>query len=259
MFNSFFHSVAILTFTQSGPHFVGSGVLLRIEGADYIATAAHVADELSGPVGVAVVKGNEVRGFGDKPLVIVAVKQKDRTYKHGLDLALFLVTENYQEFLDSEGMSFFDLDKNNPPAVTRECFVSGFPAKKNYYDRRKNAYAITCGCYHIQSYMKDPDRVLKIGGDPDFHFALEVKKRRDFYVGSTNERIPELFDLHGMSGGGVWHMISEKGDEIPQCATGIAGIIVEDRDTKCDRQGMAKVVKIEAIYNLIRFAAANPL
>ena len=68
-----------------------------------------------------------------------------------------------------------------------------------------------------------------------------------------------IFDLHGMSGGGVWHMSSKQGDKIPECATGIAGILVEDRDTRNDRQGLAKAVKIESIYNLVEFARKHPL
>jgi len=48
MINSFFHTVAIMTSGGPSPSFIGSGVLLRIEGVDYIGTAAHVVDELSG-------------------------------------------------------------------------------------------------------------------------------------------------------------------------------------------------------------------
>ncbi len=247
--------------TSGGPSpaFVGSGVLLRIEGVDCIGTAAHVVDELSGPVGIAVVKNKEVRGYRDNPKRIVAVKQQDRTYMEGLDLALLLCTRNYRNFLIEQGMSFFDLDKNAPPHVTSECFISGFPAKENYYDRRKGCYADTCGCRHVQSYMKNAERVRIIKGNPDYHFALEIRKKHDFWDETNNKRIQELFDLHGMSGGGVWHMSSKQGDNIPQCATGIAGILVEDRDTKSDRQGLAKAVKIESIYNLVEFARNHPL
>lgn len=49
-FDPFFHTVAILNSGSPNPEFVGSGVLLRIEGEDYIATAAHVIDDLRGPV-----------------------------------------------------------------------------------------------------------------------------------------------------------------------------------------------------------------
>lgn len=248
-----------MTSRGPSPSFVGSGVLLRIEGVDYIGTAAHVVDELSGPVGVAVVKNKEVRGYRDNPKGIVAVKQQDRTYMEGLDLALLLCTSNYRNFLTEQGMSFFDLDKNAPPHVTNECFISGFPAKQNYYDRKKGRYADTCGCGHVQSYVKNAERVRVIGGNPDYHFALEIRKRHDFWDETTNKRIPELFDLHGMSGGGVWHMSSKQGDKIPECATGIAGILVEDRDTRNDRQGLAKAVKIESIYNLVEFARKHPL
>jgi hypothetical protein len=106
--------------------------------------------------------------------------------------------------------------------------------------------------------MENAERVQSIGGDPEFHFALETKKRRDFWDASTNKKIQELFDLDGMSGGGVWHMPSGQDAKIPECATGIAGIFVEDRDTRNDRQSMAKVVKIEAIRNLIKFAKTKP-
>ena len=61
-----------------------------------------------------------------------------------------------------------------------------------------------------------------------------------------------------MSGGGVWHMTRGEDEGFPACATAIAGIIIEDRDTKKDRQGMAKVVKIEAIRNVIKFARSKP-
>ena len=257
MINSFFHTVAIMTSEGPCPAFVGSGVLLRIEGIDYIASASHVVDELSGLVGIAVVKGNEVKWVKDQPARIVAVKHHDRTYKEGLDLAILLVTSNYRNFLLEEGMSFFDLESNNTPPDTGECFISGFPAKKNCYDRKKMRYAESCGCVHIQSFMENAERVRLIGGNPEFHFALETKKRRDFLDASTNKKIPELFDLDGMSGGGVWHMSSGQGAKIPECATAIAGIFIEDRDTKNDRQGLAKIVKIEAIYNLIKFARSQ--
>jgi len=61
-----------------------------------------------------------------------------------------------------------------------------------------------------------------------------------------------------MSGGGVWHMTRGTGAKIPECATAIAGIFIEDRDTKKDRQGLTKVVKIEAIRNVIKYARSQP-
>lgn len=257
-FDPFFHTVAILNSGRPNPEFVGSGVLLRIEGEDYIATAAHVVDELRGPVGIAVVK-NMIIGSVDTTKGIVAEKLQDRTYNYhsGLDLALLLVTRKYRQFLGQEGMSFFDLDKNDCPTVTGACIISGYPGKMNSYDRKNKCYADTCNCYYIQSFMKNPERVLAIEGDPEFHFALETSKRHDF-SDETNQRIPELFDLHGMSGGGAWHMTSGPGASIRKCATGIAGILVEDRDTKKDRKGMAKVVKIEAFRNLVNFAKSHP-
>jgi hypothetical protein len=257
-FNPFFHTISIHKCEGPSPTFVGSGVLLRIEGKDYVATASHVVDELPLEVGIGLVKQTEVLGCMDRPNKIFAKKQQDGTYKAGLDLAFLSVTDNYRKFIEQEGMSFFDLDKNASPPIIGECFISGFPAKKTYYDPRKRAYANTCGCYHIQSFVKNPESVLGIGGDPEFHFALEIRKRGDFLDGLTNKPIPELFDLHGMSGGAVWHMTCGQGGRIPNCATGIAGIIVEDRDTKKDRQGLAKVVKIEALRNLIKFAKSQP-
>ena len=246
MFNPFFHTISIHQCERPSPDFVGSGVLLRIEGKDYIATAAHVIAELPNEVGIAVVK-DMIKGCKAQPSRIFAAKQSDGHYKEGLDLALLCVTGNYRQFINEEGMSFFDLDANNPPPVTDVCIVSGFPAKKNYYDVRKKRYAETCGSYHIQSFMDDPERVRAIGGDPEFHFALKMNKRGDFCDGITNKPIPELFDLHGMSGGGVWHMDRGSGEGFPACATALAGIIVEDWDIKRDRQGMAKVVKIAAL------------
>ena len=253
VFDPFFHTISIQKCDGPSPSFVGFGVLLRIEGKDYIASAAHVVNDLPDDVGIAIVKGYEIKGSMDRPSRIFAKKQQDGTYKSGIDLALLLVTTKYRKFFAEEGMSFFDLDKNNPPPVTGECFISGFPAKKNNYDSGRKKYPETPGCHHIQSFMECPDRVLAIGGDPEFHFALETRKKGDFFDGFTNKRIPELFDLHGMSGGGVWHMFKGQGEKIPKCATGIAGIFIEDRDTKRDRQGMAKVVKIEAIRNVIEF------
>ena len=255
MINSFFHTVAIMTSGGPNPAFVGTGVLLRIEGIDYIATAAHVVDELSGPVGIAVVKDYEIRGFIDETAGIVSEK-KDRKYTEGIDLALLLVTNDYRNFLTNEGMHFFDLDSNSAPSAAGECFISGFPSKKNCYERQKRRYAESCGCVHIQSFMENAERIRSIGGNPEFHFALGTKKRQDFWDASTNKKIPELFDLDGMSGGGVWHMPSGQGAQIPECATALAGIFIEDRDTKKDRQGLAKVVKIEAIRNLVKFAKA---
>jgi hypothetical protein len=257
IFNPFFHTVSIHQCEGPSPDFVGSGVLLRIEGRDYIATAAHVIDELPNELGIAVVK-HEIKGCKSQPSRIFASKQADGNYKEGLDLALLSVPGNYRQFIEGEEMSFFDLDANNPPPVTDVCIVSGFPAKKNYYDHRKRRYAPTCGAYHIQSYMEDPERVREIGGDPARHFALEINKRGDFRDGITDKPIPELFDLHGMSGGGVWHMERGTGEGFPACATALAGIIVEDWDTKRDRRGMAKVVKIEEIRNVLNFARSRP-
>jgi|GEM_PF-1665009 len=255
--NPFFHTVAILE--CSGPHhiFVGSGVLLRILGKDYIATAAHVMDELPNEVGIAVVK-QEIKGCKSQPSSIFARKQADGHYQEGLDLALLSVPASYRQFIEKEEMSFFDLDANDPPIVTDVCIVSGFPANKNYYNRRKRRYDPTCGVYHIEAYMEDHERVLEIGGDPARHFALEMNKRNDFRDGITDQPIPELFDLHGMSGGGVWHMTRGAGEGFPACATALAGILVEDRDTKRERRGMAKVVKIEEIRNVIAFARSRP-
>jgi hypothetical protein len=249
--NSYDHTVSIHRTIGGIPVIVGSGVLLRIEGMNFIATAAHVAEALDSEVVIGRVKDNQIRGMGDRPKRFSAVKQKDGKYKDGLDLALVEVTRRYLDFIQSEEMNFFDLTRNGLSEPLGRCFVSGYPAKMNYFNNFERKWASSCMCYHIESFVESHLKCKRIGGNPDFHLAISMKKRNRF-VDIQNKLIPELFDLHGMSGGGVWLINSEIEAMNPDQAIAFAGIFVEDRDTKMDRQGLAKVIKGDAIINLIK-------
>jgi hypothetical protein len=187
-------------------------------------------------------------------VIVHATERKDHSYPDGLDLALIFLDAVLFAHVIGRGCSFFDLRFNNPPPYPDVCLMAGYPEKKNSYNRFTRTFYKKSGPRIIQTHALEPDAVLKIGGNPHYHFAVALDKRKDFVDGETEEKIPELFDLHGMSGGGVWNMRRTDDKHIREKAESLAGILIEDRDTKNDRQNMAKVIKIEAVARILDVA-----
>jgi hypothetical protein len=120
----------------------------------------------------------------------------------------------------------------------------GWPAKKNRYDVRQRQCNFS-GCYHIQAPGAPREKVQFVDGNPDVHFAVEMNKRKDFIDAPTQKRV-NLPALHGVSGGGVWSMRPEHNHLYPACARALAGIIIEDWESK----SLAKAIRAEPIWAL---------
>jgi hypothetical protein len=74
-----------------------------------------------------------------------------------------------------------------------------------------------------------------------------LDKRRDFIDARTQQKIPQLFDLTGVSGSGVWDMDIKDSEKYPECAKSLAGIIVEDHPGK----KLAKVIRVQHLWSPI--------
>jgi hypothetical protein len=100
--------------------------------------------------------------------------------------------------------------------------------------------------------------VQLVDGNPGVHFALEMNKRKESIDAPTRKRV-NLPALHGVSGGGVWSMRPEHNHLYPTCARALAGIIIEDWESK----SLAKAIRAEfgtnsAFLNWFRNPLATP-
>jgi hypothetical protein len=247
-FNPAIYTVAIYDCDEGKgpvPKLKGSGVLLVVEDQPVVLTAAHIfSDGGFRNIGLSAIK-TDVDIKWTRPPVFYAVERPDKSFAEGLDLALIFLDVVLVAHVIGRGCSFFDLKFNQPPDPVDVVIMCGYPAKKNRYNRFTKAFYKESGPRLIQTHALAPEAVLRIGGDPKYHFSVAQDKRQDFQHGETKEKIPELFDLHGMSGGGVWSMPRTNDKNIHDKAESLVGILVEDRDTKNDRQNMAKVIKID--------------
>ena len=252
VFNPYHHTIPLFRFDAPVPWLDGTGVFLAVDDHRLVVTAAHVVESSAKKIafGYQVPGMMNVEMFGHDELPIITANAlanggtREAVYKDGVDLAVIVLPQPFSDWLE-ERYTPFDLRTNKPRKGVGVVFICGWPESKNRYNHRLRRFGDDFGCRHIQTQAVLKEEVQSINGDPEVHFAVRMDKRRDFMDVQTHEPVPQLFDLSGVSGSGVWDMDIEDNALFPECARALAGIIVEDHPDK----KLAKVIPVEHIWS----------
>jgi hypothetical protein len=244
------HTVPVINYDRTQPSVVGSGVFTVVDQSHFVLTAAHVFEPGFRRVAFGHLGTDGFEVFGSDNMKILTAKDQNDTgdaqravYKDGLDLAVIEPTADVLERLQSYYRPF-DLRHSLSSSLTWGV-VSGWPARKNIYDSRKQkCYFHTC--YHIQCPIADLQRLRQVGWNPDVFIGLSGDKAKDFVSADSGQRI-HLPNLEGVSGAGFW-MRSSLVYEYEPPSWSLAGIVVEDHESK----RMLKAVKIEHVWTPLR-------
>jgi hypothetical protein len=262
MFNPYHHTVPLFRFDAPVPWLDGTGVFLAVDEHRFIVTAAHVVEISAEKIAFGYQVPNEkiVQMFGHEKLPIITAKALEHagtnkaTYKDGVDLAVIVLPKEFAEWLEERYIPF-DLRTNKPRDGVGVVIICGWPESKNRFNRRLKRFDDDFGCRHIQSQAALKEEVASIDGNPAIHFAVRMDKRRDFIDANTRKAVPQLFNLTGISGSGVWDMDIEDNEKFPECAKALAGIIVEDHPDK----KLAKVIRVEHIWSpIVQMLGVHP-
>lgn len=236
------HTVPIFDYDRGEPDVQGTGVFICVDQSFFVITAAHVLESGFQRVGFGCLgpNGVEVFGAGNMPILKAQAQTgaghlQGLVYKDGLDLAVIAPTEEVIEPLQSHFRPF-DLRRSSYRPTLSWGVVSGWPARKNTYDRRKRVCKFDT-CYHIQCPIVGELELRRALWNPDVYLGLSADKAKHFANASTGDYI-HLPHLEGMSGGGFW----------VRSATGngwsLAGVVVEDHPSK----RMLKAIKVEHVW-----------
>ena len=238
----YYHTVPIFDYDREEPRLQGSGVFVSVEHSFFVITAAHVLEPGFQKVAFGFLGGNgvEVFGAGNMPILKAQAQattphSRELTYKDGLDLALIAPTAEVLEPLQSHYRAY-ELRRSSDRPEVPWGVVSGWPARKNVYNRRKRLCNFDT-CYHIQCPIAAEAELRRVLWNPDLYIGLSADKAKDFASASTGYRI-HLPHLEGMSGGGFWVRSEVDG------TWSLAGIVVEDHPIK----RMLKVIKVEHVW-----------
>jgi hypothetical protein len=245
------HTVPIFDFDRSEPLLIGSGVFIYVNEYYLVCTAAHVLEEGCRKIAFGVQKSGIFEIFGADDMRILTARPqvgagdvRRVAYKDDLDLALIEPVSDVLERLRAH-YRFFDLAQNYPEIRPDWGVVSGWPARKNVYDRRKRGCNFDT-CYHIQCPVVNENRVERAGWNRDIHFGLGFDKAKDFADEVSGQRI-HLPKLEGVSGAGFW--VPRRADALTASEWSLAGIVVEDDEP----HRMLKAIKIEHLWTLLRY------
>lgn len=236
------HTVPVFDYDCAEPLLQGSGVFISIDTSHFVITAAHVLETGFQRVGFGFLGANgvEVFGAGNMPILkaqaeVPTCHSRELSYKDGLDLAVIAPTAEVLESLQSHYRAY-DLRRSSYRPDVPWGVASGWPARKNVYNRRKRVCDFDT-CYHIQCPIVAEAELRRALWNPDLYIGLSADKAKDFASAATRNRI-HLPDLEGMSGGGFW--VKSKLTE----EWSLAGIVVEDHPVK----RMLKVIKVEHVW-----------
>lgn len=236
------HTVPIFDYDRGEPLLQGSGIFVSVDELFFVITAAHVLETEFQKIafGFLGASGFEVFGARNMPILKAQAQaatsdSRELTYKDGLDFAVIAPTAEVLERLRSHFQAF-DLRRGSYRPEVPWGVISGWPARKNVYDRRNRVCDFDT-CYHIQCPIVAEAELRRVSWNPDLYIGLSADKAKDFASASTGNRI-HLPNLEGMSGGGFW-VKSQLPDE-----WSLAGIVVEDHPVK----RMLKVIKVEHVW-----------
>jgi hypothetical protein len=236
------HTVPVFDYDRAEPLLQGSGVFISVDTSFFVITAAHVLEPGFQRVGFGFLGANgvEVFGAGNMPILKAQAQAptshpRELSYKDGLDLAVIAPTDEVLESLQSHYRAY-DLRRSSYRPDVPWGVASGWPARKNVYNRRKRVCDFDT-CYHIQCPIVAEAELRRALWNPDLYIGLSADKAKDFASAVTRNRI-HLPHLEGMSGGGFW-VKSQLADE-----WSLAGIVLEDHPVK----RMLKVIKVEHVW-----------
>jgi hypothetical protein len=236
------HTVPVFNYDRAEPQLQGSGVFISVDTAFFVTTAAHVLEPGFQKVGFGFLGTNSVQVFGAGNMPILKAQAQAETshprelsYKDGLDLAIIEPTAEVLESLQSHYRAF-DLRGSAYRPDAPWGVVSGWPARKNVYNRRKRVCDFDT-CYHIQCPIVPEAEMRRARWNPELYIGLSADKAKDFASAVSRNRI-QLPHLEGMSGGGFWVKSQLTGE------WSLAGIVVEDHPSK----RMLKVIRVEHLW-----------
>jgi hypothetical protein len=241
------YTLPIFDYDRGQPSLTGTGIFVLAEGHHFVITAAHVLESRFKKIAFGFLRaegGFQIFG-ADNMLILTAHAQmgdgdsQAAVYKDGLDLAVIRPTEEVLEELLSH-YRCFDLRQSTDDRLPGWAVVSGWPAKKNKYNRRKRRCDFQTS-YHIQWPIAEQDKVAEAGWNTDVYLALSGDKVKDFATAQTGEHI-HLPSLNGVSGAGMWVRTS------PTAPWSLAGVVVEDHPSK----RMLKVIKVKHVWTPVR-------
>lgn len=244
------YTVPIFDFDRNEPSLIGSGVLIGVNERYLVSTAAHVLEEGCRKIAFGFKNKGRVEIFGADNMRILKARAQTGAgdvrrvaYKDGLDLALIEPNGEVLQELQRH-YRFFDFAKNRPNSGAAWGVVSGWPARKNVYNKKKRICNFDT-CYHMQCPIASDRRLEAAGWNRDIYFGLAFDKEKDFAAEVSGERI-HLPKLEGVSGAGFW--VQRPAGAVIDSAWCLAGIIVEDDEPR----RMLKAIKIEHLWTLLR-------
>jgi hypothetical protein len=178
------HTIPIFDCDQNPALLRGTGVFIAVDEHRFVVSAAHVFEPPFESIGLGFRDGSYFGLLAVQGRILLANDQAgggnaQRTvYKDGLDFSIILPTPEVVERIESHYRSF-DLRCSSYSPETTWAVVSGWPAKKNAFDRRKRQWKFHT-CYHIQCPFEDVEKVQRAGWNTDIFFGLSADKEKDF-------------------------------------------------------------------------------
>jgi hypothetical protein len=188
------------------PSHVGSGVLLKMRGATFLLTAAHVIDEVAESANLGIAgNGQIVRAEGEARFTTLpngARREDDR-----IDAAVLRLTDTCVTHLACPTLSDDELAIGAELAEGDPLLLAGFPAAPSMSSVDLEARFVSRKLLKIVARRSSDSRYAALRTDP----ATNVVVTFDYKRAITNNARVTSPALDGMSGGGVWMLSGARG------------------------------------------------
>jgi hypothetical protein len=184
--------------TNFGPQQIGSGLLLQVEDAHFLLTAAHVTDERRSNVLLIPAQGKFVNLFGlfiESPLPPSGLRKDDH-----LDVAVVRLSPELVARLH-ENLLFLDHDDCDLADVTAPgdvYTIVGYPARKSGIEGN----AVVTDQFSLSGDGVMDKRFDELGLDRRVHVIVQVRAKRAIHYSNMLKSQPPYPE--GMSGGGIF-------------------------------------------------------
>ena len=182
---------------RGGPYLLGSGVLIDVADATYLATAAHVLDQNSDSN--LYLPGNPLvalRGRAAKTRAPLGDRNEDSVDLGMVKLDKAIVASVVQ--VNRIGAN--DIDPSDSPRRFTGYGFAGYPSSQN---KPRPGRKLRMSSSIVTVVPVEESRYAEVGAHPLIHFAGDFK--RDAILDRSGKRVTAP-DPHGMSGGGVWRL-----------------------------------------------------
>jgi len=247
----FHSSIRAILASEGGksPRIIGSCMLMRVDGRDYVVTAAHIADELeshalyiSGTVGAALV---QLVGVIRKTSPPPTGRRADK-----IDVAFWEINEqNIKGLGDVEFIEESQCSKNRAPVKNRFYLAAGYPFSRNKRNVNNVSRSIkTSLSKYIAELTENPAVADEYGVSGDKHLFLQFHKFSETDYGEKQT----TFSPVGLSGGPLIDLGNfasfERYIGAPDDTGYIAGMTIE----RISAQNVLVAVRIQVIFEAIR-------